>query len=531
MKRTKCRIWISLSLLLFVPYLYLLRTYKIDDGAISADPNSWLKPDNIPLPPSSDITLTSEELEQACVEATATDYQFDANCNSNSLTMFYVGMSPGYVHQAFPSVPERDMFSFCSEQTESLNSRDGALNLTIRNANDLLALLDSSEFCVVARQKQALDLEYIKKLDARVTFHEQRACEAFSKGIFRVNQFYKVCLGNDKPIAFVNIHAFYTPMLVMVRDAFVSKYGNIGSIRNLVQFTYTSACYDPYFPDMDSFRNNTLAAIAEYDEVFVVSQHSCWGTFHALAECLPRLAVHYEYLIMHRDIKIHTTFDHGRSGGIESYLELLGLKDRIISGPVIAKRAWLPETSFTCGRSGHFQIKRLHTILQQRIDETVKRNWDPERKYGILMRRRNNREITNHNDLVSLVQKIFIDFTFDIFDDDAIPNMPKIVAMFNRAQLVIGPHGAGLTNMLLCKPGTVFVEFLVNDLGPILVYPELAVHLGLVYHGQLPVLAYHSGKITLNITDAERMFRQIRQEMRQETASSERKEALLTTKN
>jgi len=34
----------------------------------------------------------------------------------------------------------------------------------------------------------------------------------------------------------------------------------------------------------------------------------------------------------------------------------------------------------------------------------------------------------------------------------------RIVALFQRAECVIGPHGAGLTNLVFCRPGVQVIE-------------------------------------------------------------------------
>ncbi len=51
--------------------------------------------------------------------------------------------------------------------------------------------------------------------------------------------------------------------------------------------------------------------------------------------------------------------------------------------------------------------------------------------------------------------------------------------MFN----IIAPHGAGLANIVSCKPGTIIIEILLEGKLLNLCYMYMAVKLNLKYHG------------------------------------------------
>jgi capsular polysaccharide biosynthesis protein len=55
------------------------------------------------------------------------------------------------------------------------------------------------------------------------------------------------------------------------------------------------------------------------------------------------------------------------------------------------------------------------------------------------------------------------------------------VALFHRAECVVGPHGAGLTNLLFCRSGTKVVE-IGTPYRPWACFYEIAHHRGLDYH-------------------------------------------------
>jgi capsular polysaccharide biosynthesis protein len=50
-------------------------------------------------------------------------------------------------------------------------------------------------------------------------------------------------------------------------------------------------------------------------------------------------------------------------------------------------------------------------------------------------------------------------------------SLPQQIEAFRRARVVVGAHGAGLTNVLFCRPDTIIVE----------IFPEGGVH-GSAFH-------------------------------------------------
>ena len=71
------------------------------------------------------------------------------------------------------------------------------------------------------------------------------------------------------------------------------------------------------------------------------------------------------------------------------------------------------------------------------------------------------------------------------FDSNSLPTLEETMTMFNRAKIIIASHGAGLTNMIFSRPGTVIIE--ANCHAPMgrPCYRNMAYKLGLRYYGQL----------------------------------------------
>jgi hypothetical protein len=76
----------------------------------------------------------------------------------------------------------------------------------------------------------------------------------------------------------------------------------------------------------------------------------------------------------------------------------------------------------------------------------------------------------NHDALLELLKKKRPDLEWLVFDSQP---FLETVALFSRAQIVVAPHGAGLTNMLFSPPDTRVIEIMPTK-NPNLCYYHLA---------------------------------------------------------
>ena len=221
-----------------------------------------------------------------------------------------------------------------------------------------------------------------------------------------------------------------------------------------------------------------------YEKAFVISQY--WGDqfYHALAEDLPRLAYYYEYLLQHNDIVIVT-----RSAGFpHALLEFLGFeRDRMASGAVQAKYVYVPEPSVECGYPNVLGLLKLRDIFYQRIQnlypEVDLKISTSNRKTIVLIKRSRGRWLANHDSLKRALEFHFPDSELIEFSDQDVPTFEQIQKIFYQASVVIGPHGAGFTNIISCRPGTLIIEH--HGDSPNFCYRTQAEILGLKYYGIL----------------------------------------------
>ncbi len=210
-----------------------------------------------------------------------------------------------------------------------------------------------------------------------------------------------------------------------------------------------------------------------YDEVLTIAQFWGWGFFHCMVENLPRIAPYITFLKDHPQIKVHvetvTSFEN-------SILEKLGISgERVIAGEIRARILYLPAGT-ACGRPNFFNTQLLSLYYRESIPTPPQ-----PRNSIVIIKRSSKRYLNRHTDIYNMVEKIARNKGFEVetFGDTPVPPLHEAMAMFNRAWMIIGPHGAGLANSIFAEPGTVVLEVLCNVNGNYnLCYRNLDAQLG-----------------------------------------------------
>ena len=219
----------------------------------------------------------------------------------------------------------------------------------------------------------------------------------------------------------------------------------------------------------------------EEEEVFTIAQFWGEGFFHATSENLPRLSPWSEFLRTNSQVKIHVRTNHEF---LRQMLHSLGLDpSRIITGTRRVKILYMPAGS-SCGRSTAFTTQLLSLEFRQ----AMKTPPEP-RKSIVVIKRSAKRFFKNHHRIFNMILNStkYTDINVELFTDENLPTLEETMAMFNRAFLVVGPHGAGETNLLFSEEGTVNLEGLCLSGGRIvLCYRNLMRVLGHRYYGLLP---------------------------------------------
>jgi hypothetical protein len=320
--------------------------------------------------------------------------------------------------------------------------------------------------------------------------------------------------------------------LLHSRDALVLKEGSVHSMTaNLTEhFAPARGCYhcqaflDGHYCDPNYGPLNGAANYPKFGKVLVLSQIQGNNYFHFVVENMPRIAIFLQDLLLpaNRDIKVHVV---GGVNGDESlipahsyaWLAYLGIeKERIVAGNIVAEEVFVPE-GVGCGTPGDafWQVNMIREQLLGRsytkagsalisslspkagsTSGSTALSSAPRRSFRdgtiLLLNRVKGGNRPGGDDQAIFAQREAAIKTIvaasggmkgmqvKIFSDADTELMACIACtakLFNSASIIIGVHGAGLSNMLFARAGTVLIE--AAGFGNPLCYMDLAFTLGM----------------------------------------------------
>lgn len=218
----------------------------------------------------------------------------------------------------------------------------------------------------------------------------------------------------------------------------------------------------------------SLPGAQTLDSAIVIAQF--WGQnyYHAMIEDLPRLAMVLD--ILESDHKaVILSYPHSlmyptsRSSLLNKLLGL-GNDRKWVSyddNTVYFIRNLIIPTATRCG---HGQPRALRLIRDRIIANTpvvlkadLERFWlkNPEVRAGekatILVQKRTTRSLINHDDLVDALQSAFATCC-TVIEFRGTEPLEEYIVMHHQAKIIVGPHGAGLSNILFAPPTASLVE-------------------------------------------------------------------------
>ena len=203
------------------------------------------------------------------------------------------------------------------------------------------------------------------------------------------------------------------------------------------------------------------------DTVAVLTTGANHNYYHWLLEAIPRLDL-YE----RSGVAIDRYYAPIRHHFQRETLSLLGIpQDRIVPATCHAHLA--PNRLVIS--SLHGGLSRVKTdFLFRRFTAHVGPWAGPAQR--IFISRRGARSIVNEREVLRALRPL----GFERLRLEGMP-LAEQIAVFSRAEYVVGPHGAGLTNLAFCRPRTKVVE-IGTPYRPWACFYEIAHHRGLDYH-------------------------------------------------
>ncbi|KAJ4453692.1 hypothetical protein PAPYR_11777 [Paratrimastix pyriformis] len=236
--------------------------------------------------------------------------------------------------------------------------------------------------------------------------------------------------------------------------------------------------------------------------VVLLTQTWAYGYFHWLIETLPRLMLVYGHLMA--DHRMVLVAGSGLTSFMSEYLDLLGLSRQTRTYPIyeqgrhpviIAPRMLVP-APIPCGCSVPRLLIELRDTLFARLASRGQLDEPRPPDTIVVIRRTDTRSVTNHDEVMQTLRKeLGHRLRVTEFCGDS---LPRTINLFRAARLVVGPHGAGLSNMIYSARGTPIVEFQMEV--PNGCYLALASTLGMPYWGFRVPGATQTGPMQVNVT-------------------------------
>lgn len=279
-----------------------------------------------------------------------------------------------------------------------------------------------------------------------------------------------------------------------------------------------------------------------YDRVFIMTQYDDTQIGQFILEAMPKLIYHLNWLRNNPDVKIHYGFSKlptlPPSVLPNGYLDWLGLGDRLVNGTMYAKEVYMPREG-GCQEPTYNAWELLHQreyLLRMAKSESEGGNgnngvegraslsadaamnrFSATKRTVLVIKRTAGQFSQNLSDrkvrmwpervLESLLEEFGLRFPLHdvvVFADNnrTLMTCPLCqVRMFDQADVVVGIHGAGLTNTLYMRPGSIVIEvipkyFDSRHAPAIGIFPRLAAMVGLHHYlYYLPELHFEPKKM------------------------------------
>jgi capsular polysaccharide biosynthesis protein len=241
-----------------------------------------------------------------------------------------------------------------------------------------------------------------------------------------------------------------------------------------------------------------------YDEsVAVIATRSCNNLYHWLVDALPRLR-----LVEASGLAVRRLYTPIWAAYHKQALDLLGIDERQCIPAkryqnIVASEIILPSSP------PGFPTQEVCEFLWTKLLPPALRMTAATNRRRLYISRRNARwrRIANEPDLVDLLGE-------HGFERIELENFPLVeqIRLMHEAEFVVGPHGAGLTHLAFCKPGTRVLE-INTPCRPIHCFYHIAYWRGLRYLnlvGEQNGAAAHFGEDSNIIVDLGRAERALK---------------------
>lgn len=241
-------------------------------------------------------------------------------------------------------------------------------------------------------------------------------------------------------------------------------------------------------PAAVTFREET------YRRLVVIDQTHAEQYFHFMIETLPKVALIPNELLNDPNTHFFVQSDQPFVRNMLRSVMPLQAYERVVYGTkgqlVRGQMVYYLQPSI-CHMQKLYNINRIRMLIYEKFNlSTVRSN---KRQNWIIFIDRGadaDRSIANQNELLSILRTRYPGEVVKIFSSDS--SFEDTVGIFHRAKVIIGSHGAGLSNMIFSLAGTPVLEFMISK--QLLCYHDLAAALGMYYATFQPSDAHWKSK-------------------------------------
>ena len=265
--------------------------------------------------------------------------------------------------------------------------------------------------------------------------------------------------------------------VALFRNSFVTGFSSM--VFNCESIYYPGGCHEnPVSKDDFSIRrimNRTRSIpLQRIPYAVLIAQYWGFGFYHHLVEDIPRIALVLEFLWANPSVKL-IAYDSMPQlpRKVREIYNLLGLNSQSMllrytpykrSQLIYVERLLVP-TATRCGYGSLKAIRRLQSVFLQRIPQLYATSIaDFHHEHGadkrlivIQSRGSGERSLTNHINLLNALQAQF-DYCCSVIEYNGTDTFEQSIVIHYLADIIIGPHGAGLSFIMFAKRGTGLIE-------------------------------------------------------------------------